>query len=73
MHELMNKLHGRCPSCKRRLDLSEAQVKVCIYQRSKFKIAKELARKGYVIKDIEDFDNQLKSLLERKPKNQGVV
>jgi hypothetical protein len=34
MHELMNKLHGRCPSCKRRLELSEAQVKVCIYQRS---------------------------------------
>jgi hypothetical protein len=42
-------------------------------RRHKFKIAKELARKGYVIKDIEDFDNQLKSLLERKPKNQGMV
>jgi hypothetical protein len=42
-------------------------------RRRKFKIAKEIARKGYVIKDIEDFDSQLKSLLERKPKKQGMV
>jgi hypothetical protein len=42
-------------------------------RRRKFKIAKQLAKKGYVIKDIEDFDNQLKSLLERKPKKQGMV
>jgi hypothetical protein len=42
-------------------------------RRRKFKIAKELARKGYVIEDIEDFDSQLKSLLERKPKKQGMV